>query len=82
MRFALVSQCQKVVQGPVILAFFHYNGTFAGRKINHIRVTGPSPVEWEKGEDYLLYLQLESITDAVVMAQLIKSKKLSEVYRA
>jgi len=87
MRFALVSICQKIVQGPVILAFFHYHGFFAGKKIKRIMVQIPLTDQsqgqnfWAKGESYLLYLEVDTINGNLIESRFLYGKKISEVYR-
>ncbi|MDH4468124.1 MAG: hypothetical protein QE271_08700 [Bacteriovoracaceae bacterium] len=83
MRVAIVSVCQKICQGPKMIAQFHFIGHWNGTKLKGVKIDRLTSLDGEKfipGEGYLLYVEAVTIDHSILYSKLIYSKKLCEVY--
>ncbi|MBL6991153.1 MAG: hypothetical protein ISR65_15320 [Bacteriovoracaceae bacterium] len=59
---------------------FHFKGMYMGVKIKSIHIISKGPLDIKKGEDYMLYLKVKTVTGGILNVDLINCKKLSEFY--
>ena len=57
---------------------FAFRGSYLGHLIRKLVLTAPHGMEWEKGEEYVLYVVARRINGDTLEGDVIKLKKLSE----
>lgn len=56
---------------------FHFKGYYLGQKIIGIEAAQPSELDFDSGEDYLLWIKAISIEKGILNAVVIKAKKIA-----
>lgn len=72
----LISFCQHIKSLPRMEATFHFNGHYLGVKITKIVVCSEKLPFFEKGEEYLLKLNVLKIQTQTLYCQCLQQKKL------
>lgn len=58
---------------------FHFKGFFAGQFIKSLKLNGDPSMKWKKGEDYVLYVNVECVRSGILWGQVIRSRALEEL---
>lgn len=58
---------------------FHFKGYLAGEYIKTLQLKGKAPMRWQKGEDYVLYVKIESVRSGILCGEVIRSRALDEL---
>jgi len=75
----ILSRCQAKRSSPKSLKVFfrfHFKGFYNGSKIKEIHVYPHQSADFDKGEDYLLWVTLRSVKESVLEVSLLKYKKI------
>ena len=69
-RCIKIEDCQR--------AYFHFKGFIKGEKCSMIKVSHDF-VLFDKGEDYILKLNVQRISNGVLNAELLSGEKISDI---
>ena len=75
----ILSRCQAKRSSPKTYKTFfrfHFKGFYKGFKIKEIHVYPSQPANLDKGQDYLLWVDLKSVKDSTLEVSLLKFKKI------
>lgn len=78
-RILILSRCQgnkKLNESAINFYRFHFRGYYQGHKINMIHVICENNVQFQIGDDYLLWVQHLKHSNSILEVQLIKYKKI------
>ena len=78
----IVSKCIRVEKQPhgVELYHFHFKGVFSGEVLKKVILTKAINSSIQKGEEYLMYVQLQSCQEGVLKGRILKLKPLDECW--
>ena len=54
---------------------FHFRGVFKGQNIRGIKILGKTLMEFELGEEYLLYLKFLKVEDAYLVGEIVENSE-------
>ena len=75
----ILSRCQAkrtILKTRKTFFRFHFKGFYNGSKIKEIHVYPHLPTDLIKGEDYLLWVSLNSVKESILEVSLLKFKKI------
>ncbi len=78
----IVSKCLRVTKfgpGPQLYEF-HFKGVYAGENLKKVMLKGGDDMRISKGEEYLIYLKVETVREGTLFGQLIKVKMLDDCW--
>jgi hypothetical protein len=78
-KILILSRCQgikKENESFVNFYRFHFRGYYQGYKINMIHVICENNIQFQKGDDYLLWVEHLKHSKTILEVQLIKYKKI------
>lgn len=78
----IVSKCIRVEKKPLSEEsyHFHFKGVFSGEVLKKVILTKAINSSIKKGEEYLMYVQLQSCQDGVLKGRILKLKPLDECW--
>lgn len=78
----IVSKCIRIEKLPLgeELYHFHFKGVFSGEVLKKVILTKGIESSIQKGEEYLMYVQLQSCQDGVLKGRILKIKPLDECW--
>lgn len=59
---------------------FHFKGVYSGESIKRVFLKGNEAHILKKNEEYLMYIQLSSISDGIIKGNILKYLKLNECW--
>lgn len=78
----IVSKCLRVTKiDPEIGNYeFHFKGVYAGESLKKILLTGSLDFNLKRGEEYLIYLQVQTVENNSLSGKIIKVKRIDECW--
>lgn len=77
----IVSKCLGVTQINLQESWyeFHFKGVYAGKSLKKIRLLGKQEMRLTCGEEYLLYIQINSLQDGILNGLILKTATLVDL---
>jgi hypothetical protein len=78
----IVSKCLRVTKfnSNESSCEFHFKGVFAGESVRRVILMVTHNFSIKKGEEYLLYVQLNEFKEGKITGQILKAKLLDECW--
>jgi hypothetical protein len=71
-----ITRCKKP---GVSVTLFSFRGFFCGEEVIQLQLQSSLGVNWERGEDYLLRVEVHRIMEGVLEGRILQAKKLTEI---
>lgn len=77
----IISKCTALSKKKVAYpAQFHFKGSYDGHYLTRIDLKFRSELNLIKGEEYLLYVEVDQIVNEILYGTIIKSKRLEDCW--
>lgn len=78
----IVSKCSRVIKLNSFEDWyqFHFKGVCAGEALRKVLLKGRKDFSIKRGEEYLIYVSLISITEGTLRGEILKVKLLSDCW--
>jgi len=80
-KIILISKCKSSASSDLGWALFSFRGFYLGHEIAQVRLEAKNQ-NWERGEEYVIYLKVVNIERKVLIGETIKARKLSDFMQA